>query len=145
MAVLDPRLVTARYGAFLKASLPPMWTTTDPALVRKALAAAGRIGLTAAKRPPATTTQPPTASSTQWLPVPTITSAVMIACVQPSGAQRGRLRWPRAAAPSATHSAQPACMDGNAASWLVSQPIPCGAEGLAPTSRWPACSAIRST
>ena len=38
VAVLDPRLATARYGSFLKASLPPMWTTTDPALVRKALA-----------------------------------------------------------------------------------------------------------
>ena len=38
VAVLDPRLVTARYGGFLKASLPPMWTTTDPAVARKALA-----------------------------------------------------------------------------------------------------------
>jgi ATP-dependent DNA helicase DinG len=38
VAVLDPRLVTARYGTFLKASLPPMWTTTDPAVVRRALA-----------------------------------------------------------------------------------------------------------
>ena len=38
VAVLDPRLATARYGSFLKASLPPMWTTTDPAVVRKALA-----------------------------------------------------------------------------------------------------------
>ena len=38
VAVLDPRLATARYGGFLKASLPPMWTTTDPAVVRKALA-----------------------------------------------------------------------------------------------------------
>ncbi len=37
VAVLDPRLATARYGSFLKASLPPMWTTTDPAVVRKAL------------------------------------------------------------------------------------------------------------
>jgi len=37
VAVLDPRLATARYGSFLKASLPPMWTTTDPQLVRKAL------------------------------------------------------------------------------------------------------------
>jgi ATP-dependent DNA helicase DinG len=37
VAVLDPRLATARYGSFLRASLPPMWTTTDPALVRKAL------------------------------------------------------------------------------------------------------------
>jgi ATP-dependent DNA helicase DinG len=29
VAVLDPRLVRARYGAFLRASLPPMWFTTD--------------------------------------------------------------------------------------------------------------------
>jgi ATP-dependent DNA helicase DinG len=38
VAVLDPRLATARYGSFLKASLPPMWTTTDPGVARKALA-----------------------------------------------------------------------------------------------------------
>ncbi|WP_238694841.1 ATP-dependent DNA helicase [Nocardioides caeni] len=37
VAVLDPRLATARYGSFLKASLPPMWPTTDPAVVRSAL------------------------------------------------------------------------------------------------------------
>jgi ATP-dependent DNA helicase DinG len=37
VAVLDPRLVTARYSDFLRASLPPFWTTTDPALVRAAL------------------------------------------------------------------------------------------------------------
>ena len=37
VAVLDPRLATARYGSFLKASLPPMWTTTEPAVVRQAL------------------------------------------------------------------------------------------------------------
>ncbi|MBV9446317.1 MAG: ATP-dependent DNA helicase [Streptosporangiaceae bacterium] len=37
VAVLDPRLVTARYGDFLRKSLPPFWTTTDPALVRAAL------------------------------------------------------------------------------------------------------------
>ncbi len=37
VAVLDPRLVTARYGSFLRASLAPMWTTTDPGVVRKAL------------------------------------------------------------------------------------------------------------
>jgi ATP-dependent DNA helicase DinG len=29
VAVLDPRLVTARYGAFLKTSMPDMWQTTD--------------------------------------------------------------------------------------------------------------------
>lgn len=37
VAVLDPRLATARYGSFLKSSLPPMWPTTDPAVVRQAL------------------------------------------------------------------------------------------------------------
>jgi ATP-dependent DNA helicase DinG len=37
VAVLDPRLATARYGDFLRASLPPFWTTTDPAIVRAAL------------------------------------------------------------------------------------------------------------
>jgi ATP-dependent DNA helicase DinG len=41
VAVLDPRLETARYGRFLKASLPPMWSTTDPALVRQALSRLG--------------------------------------------------------------------------------------------------------
>ncbi|MRK01355.1 ATP-dependent DNA helicase [Aeromicrobium sp. S22] len=29
VAILDPRIVTARYGAFLAASLPDMWRTTD--------------------------------------------------------------------------------------------------------------------
>lgn len=37
VAVLDPRLVTARYGGFLRASLPPMWQTHDGAVVRQAL------------------------------------------------------------------------------------------------------------
>ncbi|OLR89464.1 ATP-dependent DNA helicase [Actinokineospora bangkokensis] len=37
VAVLDPRLATARYGGFLRASLPPFWSTTDPAVVRGAL------------------------------------------------------------------------------------------------------------
>jgi len=37
VAILDPRLVTARYGGFLRESLPPFWTTTDPAVVRAAL------------------------------------------------------------------------------------------------------------
>ncbi len=37
VAILDPRLVTARYGSFLRSSLPPMWMTTDPEVVRKAL------------------------------------------------------------------------------------------------------------
>jgi len=37
VAVLDPRLVTARYGSFLRASLPPMWMTSDAQVVRHAL------------------------------------------------------------------------------------------------------------
>jgi ATP-dependent DNA helicase DinG len=37
VAVLDPRLVTARYSGFLRASLPPMWFTTDRSVVTAAL------------------------------------------------------------------------------------------------------------
>jgi ATP-dependent DNA helicase DinG len=37
VAILDPRLVTARYGAFLRASLPSMWATTDRSMVLAAL------------------------------------------------------------------------------------------------------------
>jgi ATP-dependent DNA helicase DinG len=37
VAILDSRLATARYGGFLRASLPPFWSTTDPAVVRGAL------------------------------------------------------------------------------------------------------------
>jgi len=37
VAVLDSRMATARYGAYLRASLPPFWSTTDPELVREAL------------------------------------------------------------------------------------------------------------
>jgi ATP-dependent DNA helicase DinG len=37
VAVLDPRLVTKRYGDYLRSSLPPFWQTTDPAVVRAAL------------------------------------------------------------------------------------------------------------
>lgn len=37
VAVLDPRLVTARYGSFLAASLTPMWRTTDKDTVLAAL------------------------------------------------------------------------------------------------------------
>ncbi len=46
VAVLDPRLVTARYGSFLKASLPAMWSTTDPKVARKALARLADAALT---------------------------------------------------------------------------------------------------
>ena len=41
VAVLDPRVVTARYGGYLLASLPPMWRTTERSVVLKAL---GRLG-----------------------------------------------------------------------------------------------------
>lgn len=37
VAVLDPRLVKARYGSFLRASLPPFWTTTDSEAAIQAL------------------------------------------------------------------------------------------------------------
>jgi ATP-dependent DNA helicase DinG len=37
VAILDPRLVTARYGGFLRASLPPMWSTTEREVVLQAL------------------------------------------------------------------------------------------------------------
>jgi ATP-dependent DNA helicase DinG len=37
VAVLDPRLATARYGGFLRTSLPPFWTTTDRSVVLEAL------------------------------------------------------------------------------------------------------------
>jgi ATP-dependent DNA helicase DinG len=37
VAVLDSRMSTARYGGYLRASLPPFWTTTDPLVVRDAL------------------------------------------------------------------------------------------------------------
>ena len=37
VAVLDSRMATARYGGYLRASLPPFWATTDPDRVRHAL------------------------------------------------------------------------------------------------------------
>jgi ATP-dependent DNA helicase DinG len=37
VAVLDSRLATARYGGYLRASLPPFWATTDSNRVREAL------------------------------------------------------------------------------------------------------------
>ena len=37
VAVLDSRMATARYGAYLRASLPPFWATTDSVRVREAL------------------------------------------------------------------------------------------------------------
>ncbi len=42
VAVLDPRLVTKRYGEYLRASLPPFWQTTNPEVVRAALRRLGQ-------------------------------------------------------------------------------------------------------
>ncbi|QDQ98124.1 ATP-dependent DNA helicase [Tomitella fengzijianii] len=41
VAVLDSRLATARYGGYLRASLPPFWETSDGAAARGALARLG--------------------------------------------------------------------------------------------------------
>lgn len=38
VAILDPRLATARYGSYLRASLPDFWQTTDSETARAALA-----------------------------------------------------------------------------------------------------------
>ena len=48
VAVLDPRLATARYGAFLRSSLPPFWPTADRTVVLDALR---RIDALAAPQP----------------------------------------------------------------------------------------------
>jgi ATP-dependent DNA helicase DinG len=39
VAVLDPRLATARYGSYLRASMPDLWYTVDRNQVRRSLAA----------------------------------------------------------------------------------------------------------
>jgi ATP-dependent DNA helicase DinG len=39
VAVLDSRLATARYGGFLRSSLPPFWYTVDPLVARSSLRA----------------------------------------------------------------------------------------------------------
>jgi ATP-dependent DNA helicase DinG len=50
IAILDPRLATARYGSFLRLSLPPYWTTYDPQIARSALRRLAEAA--AAARPP---------------------------------------------------------------------------------------------
>ena len=37
VAVLDPRLATARYGGFLREAMPPLWPTADPEVALGAL------------------------------------------------------------------------------------------------------------
>ncbi|MDA8434688.1 MAG: ATP-dependent DNA helicase [Actinomycetales bacterium] len=65
VAVLDPRLATARYGDYLRRSLPPFWFTTDGALVRQSLQRLDELTVEATKpatkkkaKKPAATTQP---------------------------------------------------------------------------------------
>lgn len=43
VAVLDPRLVTARYGSFLRASMPDFWQTTDREVAIGALRRLGEV------------------------------------------------------------------------------------------------------
>jgi ATP-dependent DNA helicase DinG len=47
VAILDPRIVTARYGTFLSASLPDMWKTTDREVALSALRRLDEAALTA--------------------------------------------------------------------------------------------------
>ncbi|MET0448474.1 MAG: ATP-dependent DNA helicase [Aeromicrobium sp.] len=47
VAILDPRIVTARYGSFLAASLPDMWRTTDRETALSALRRLDEAALTA--------------------------------------------------------------------------------------------------
>jgi ATP-dependent DNA helicase DinG len=49
VAVLDSRMVTARYGGFLRASLPPFWQTTNAEQVRAALTRLARADANAPK------------------------------------------------------------------------------------------------
>jgi ATP-dependent DNA helicase DinG len=51
VAVLDPRLATARYGTFLRASMPGFWYTTDRNQVRRSLAAIDQRARQEAEKP----------------------------------------------------------------------------------------------
>lgn len=46
VALLDPRLITARYGSFLRASMPDFWMTTDREVAIAALRRLGEAGQT---------------------------------------------------------------------------------------------------
>ena len=51
VAVLDPRLATARYGGHLRAAMPPLWPTTDGEVARSALRRLDRAARAAALQP----------------------------------------------------------------------------------------------
>jgi ATP-dependent DNA helicase DinG len=67
VAVLDSRLATARYGGFLRASLPPFWSTSDREVVLEALR---RIDATAAPVRPVAEAVERAAVSVRRSPVP---------------------------------------------------------------------------
>jgi ATP-dependent DNA helicase DinG len=50
VAILDPRIVTARYGSFLSASMPDMWRTTDREVALGALRRLDQVALAAPTR-----------------------------------------------------------------------------------------------
>lgn len=51
VAVLDPRLANARYGSFLRASLPDFWYTTDRHQVRRSLASIDAVAQAEGQQP----------------------------------------------------------------------------------------------
>ncbi|MDJ0341595.1 ATP-dependent DNA helicase [Streptomyces sp. H10-C2] len=60
VAVLDPRLATARYGSFLRASMPDLWYTTDRNQVRRSLAAIDAAATAKAAEPVTAAADPET-------------------------------------------------------------------------------------
>jgi len=58
VAVLDPRLATARYGDYLRKSLPPFWFTTDGVLVRQSLTRLDELAAEAEKTAPKSSFNP---------------------------------------------------------------------------------------
>jgi ATP-dependent DNA helicase DinG len=84
VAVLDPRLATARYGSFLRSSLPPFWPTTDRQV---ALAALRRIDAAAGPVMPVLDPVPRVKPTDQRRAVPT--SEVTTDAVEPAAPAPG--------------------------------------------------------
>jgi ATP-dependent DNA helicase DinG len=89
VAVLDSRLATARYGGFLRTSMPPLWPTTDRDTVLAALrrldASAGEVqpvdepALRVQPVPPAQPApRPPATPPTPPAPVPEATRTAVV-------------------------------------------------------------------
>jgi len=81
VAVLDSRLATARYGGFLRQSLPPFWPTADRAVALAALArldaAAGEVWVVDDPALRGEAMRGPAATSKQVQPEPTPEAALM--------------------------------------------------------------------